>query len=86
MNKLTQALERIPMAALPRQSRIHSLRSFSRGRCYIKRDDELGFGISGTKVRKYLSLLPAILRESIPFSFCSAMQLVKCKAICFILR
>lgn len=44
------------------RSRIHRLRSFA-GNCYVKRDDELGFGISGTKVRKYSSFLPAFLSE-----------------------
>ncbi len=60
--KLTEALARIPVAPFPRHSRIHPLRSFSKG-CYVKRDDELGFGISGTKVRKYLSMLPALLKD-----------------------
>lgn len=44
----------------PCHSRIHRMRSL---RAYVKREDELGFGISGTKLRKYLSLLPAILQE-----------------------
>jgi 1-aminocyclopropane-1-carboxylate deaminase len=62
---LTQALSHYPLASLPRHSRIHPLRTFSipSGPCYVKREDELGFGISGTKVRKYLSLLPAILKD-----------------------
>jgi 1-aminocyclopropane-1-carboxylate deaminase len=63
MTRLAQALARTPMAPFSRHSRIHPLRSFSRGRCYVKREDELGFGISGTKVRKYLSLLPVILQD-----------------------
>jgi 1-aminocyclopropane-1-carboxylate deaminase len=29
----------------------------------VKRDDELGFGVSGSKHRKYLSLLPCLLKE-----------------------
>lgn len=46
-------------------SRVHRLRSFKMedGSCYVKRDDELGFGISGTKVRKYSSFLPSFLKE-----------------------
>jgi len=44
------------------KSRVHKLRSFPPG-CYVKRDDELGFGVSGTKVRKYLSYLPSLLSE-----------------------
>ena len=50
------------MASFPCRSRIHRLRSFDE-RCYVKREDELGFGISGTKLRKYLSLLPEILKN-----------------------
>jgi 1-aminocyclopropane-1-carboxylate deaminase len=60
---LATALERVPMAPFPHHSRIHPLRSFSRNNCFVKREDELGFGISGTKVRKYLSLLPSILQD-----------------------
>jgi len=39
-------------------SRIHRLRYIDKPgtEVYVKREDELGFGISGTKVRKYLSL------------------------------
>ncbi len=59
---LGQLLNAIPMASFPCRSRIHRLRSFGE-RCYVKREDELGFGISGTKLRKYLSLLPEILKK-----------------------
>lgn len=38
------------------QSRVHSLHSFT-GNSYIKRDDELSFSMTGTKYRKYPSLL-----------------------------
>ena len=53
----------VPKAAL--NSRVHRLRSFevADGNCYVKRDDELGFGVSGTKVRKYSSFLPSFLKE-----------------------
>lgn len=40
----------------PYQSRIHPLRSFPQ-RCFVKRDDELGFGISGSKIRKFRTLI-----------------------------
>lgn len=45
-------------------SRIHKLRSFDTplARCFVKREDELGFGVSGTKLRKYLSFLPDFLK------------------------
>ncbi|MBN9229333.1 MAG: 1-aminocyclopropane-1-carboxylate deaminase [Legionella sp. 40-6] len=41
-------------------SRIHALRHFPNEdvRCYVKRDDELGCGINGTKLRKYSALIP----------------------------
>ncbi|MEW8013791.1 MAG: hypothetical protein AB2807_03075 [Candidatus Sedimenticola endophacoides] len=41
-------------------SRIHPLRGFGDGTIYIKREDELSAGVTGTKLRKYLSILPAI--------------------------
>jgi 1-aminocyclopropane-1-carboxylate deaminase/D-cysteine desulfhydrase-like pyridoxal-dependent ACC family enzyme len=48
-------------------SRIHPLKFISKphSAIYIKRDDELGFGISGTKLRKYESLLVHIKQQSI---------------------
>jgi 1-aminocyclopropane-1-carboxylate deaminase/D-cysteine desulfhydrase-like pyridoxal-dependent ACC family enzyme len=62
---LLQAISHYPLAPFPRQSRVHPLCSFSLSfcKCYVKREDELGFGISGTKVRKYMSMLPALLKE-----------------------
>jgi len=33
--------------------------------CFLKRDDELSFSISGSKMRKYLSLLPYLKKENI---------------------
>ncbi len=61
VNQLSRLLASTPLLSFARQSRIHSLRSIER--CFVKREDELGFGISGTKLRKYLSLLPQILKE-----------------------
>ncbi len=47
-------------------SRVHRIPSFdtSTATCWVKRDDELGFGISGSKLRKYHSLLPFLLKEA----------------------
>ncbi len=61
--KKTALFKVVPEASL--HSRVHPLRSFevSNGRCYVKREDELGFGVSGTKVRKYLSFLPHFLKD-----------------------
>lgn len=46
-------------------SRVHLLNHFPHefGDCYVKRDDELACGISGTKLRKYASLVPALLAK-----------------------
>ncbi|MCI5052273.1 MAG: pyridoxal-phosphate dependent enzyme [Simkaniaceae bacterium] len=44
------------------QSRIHPLNTFDGA--YLKRDDELSFGISGTKLRKYHSLLPYLIANT----------------------
>lgn len=48
------------MEDYPTHSRIHPLHSFSSPSCnvYVKREDELGFLSSGSKMRKYLSLVP----------------------------
>ena len=37
----------------------------SQGGVWIKRDDELSFGSSGSKIRKYASLIPRIKREGV---------------------
>ncbi len=58
---LKQQLE--PLADYQLQSRTHLLKNFKN--IYIKRDDELSFGISGSKIRKYASLIPNLLRHSI---------------------
>ena len=42
------------------QSRIHKLRWFDRSDIWVKRDDELSFGVSGTKLRKHASIIPAL--------------------------
>lgn len=65
MTPLTPLIATYPLLPFPRHSRIHKLRSFSTPdcACYVKRDDELGFGISGSKLRKYLSLLPPLLEQ-----------------------
>lgn len=48
-------------------SRTHRLNHFpKRGvTCYVKRDDELGCGISGSKLRKYASLMPYLIEQEI---------------------
>lgn len=46
-------------------SRSHKLNSFPSdgANCYVKRDDELGCGISGSKMRKYSSLIPFLIQN-----------------------
>lgn len=45
-------------------SRVHSLKGFPPD-CYVKRDDELSCAISGTKLRKYASLMPELIRRQV---------------------
>ena len=47
------------------RSRIHRLRWFNRSNIWVKRDDELSFGISGTRLRKYASTIPALKLKGI---------------------
>jgi len=53
------------LANYPYHSRVHLLKTLGSKThpCYIKRDDELGFGITGSKLRKYLSLLTYLLEQ-----------------------
>ncbi len=46
------------------QSRIHKLKSFGRDNVFVKRDDELSSGITGSKYRKFASLLPYISQNN----------------------
>lgn len=43
-----------------RKSRVHALRHFGQ-QTWVKRDDELGLGISGSKYRKIKALIPKLL-------------------------
>lgn len=52
---------------IPLHSRIHPINNFNENynvKCYIKRDDELSSGISGSKCRKYASLLPFLINKN----------------------
>ncbi len=48
-------------------SRIHKLHHFPNEgvQCFVKRDDESGCGISGSKLRKYSSIVPYLLAKKI---------------------
>ena len=59
---LQQKLEEYPHYNYPSTSRIQPLRSFPRG-FFVKREDELSFGISGSKFRKYRTLLPYLVQN-----------------------
>lgn len=61
-SQLSKTLSQIPMEPFYASSRIHPLRSFG-PQCYVKREDELSFGVSGTKLRKYLSFLPEMVKS-----------------------
>ena len=47
------------------QSRIHRLRWFGCSDIWVKRDDELSFGVSGTKLRKHASVIPFLKQQGI---------------------
>lgn len=51
--------------SLSKRSRVHRLPSAPQGRFWIKREDELSSGISGSKLRKYASLIPALKRKGV---------------------
>jgi 1-aminocyclopropane-1-carboxylate deaminase len=65
-NLLKTKLDLLIQEKYPSASRIHPLHSFANkngAHYFVKRDDELGFGISGTKFRKYKTLLPFIKQQ-----------------------
>ena len=65
---LQSKLHAVPQFDYPVTSRIHALHSFftaSGKPCFVKREDELGFGISGSKFRKYRTLIPYLMQQGI---------------------
>jgi 1-aminocyclopropane-1-carboxylate deaminase/D-cysteine desulfhydrase-like pyridoxal-dependent ACC family enzyme len=67
IERLRQVVASTVHSSYSLNSRVHFLRSFSSDlrQVYIKRDDELSFGISGSKFRKYSSLIPFLLEKGI---------------------
>jgi 1-aminocyclopropane-1-carboxylate deaminase/D-cysteine desulfhydrase-like pyridoxal-dependent ACC family enzyme len=65
--RLINTLQSIEQNSYSNESRIHPLNSFnfSDCQCFVKREDELGFGISGSKIRKYRSLIPFLIKNQI---------------------
>jgi len=61
-HRLKEALSAVEQADYPVNSRFHALHSFEKD-CFVKRDDELGFGLSGSKIRKFRTLLPWLIRQ-----------------------
>jgi len=64
---LQEYINGIPQTDYPCQSRVHTLNSYSNEdvSCYVKREDELGFGISGSKIRKYRTLIPYLIHHDV---------------------
>lgn len=64
---LQNYLLQVPHTNYSLHSRIHLLHSlsFDSAKCYVKRDDELGFGVSGSKIRKYSTLIPFLISKKI---------------------
>ncbi|KAB8027402.1 1-aminocyclopropane-1-carboxylate deaminase [Fluviispira multicolorata] len=64
-NKIEQYLKKFILMDYSKNSRVHSLKTYqySNAEVFVKRDDELGFGVSGSKIRKYISLIPTLKKE-----------------------
>jgi 1-aminocyclopropane-1-carboxylate deaminase/D-cysteine desulfhydrase-like pyridoxal-dependent ACC family enzyme len=65
LDTLEKTLSAISQIDYPVHSRVHPLQSFEfpEVEAFIKRDDELGFGISGSKIRKYRTLIPWLINQ-----------------------
>lgn len=57
IKKLQNLCDRAILSGYPIHSRAHKMRQEP---FYVKREDELGFGVSGSKLRKYISILPVL--------------------------
>ncbi len=64
-NKVEKACRLDTAESFNLQSRIHRLQWFGRSDIWVKRDDELSFGVSGTKLRKHASIIPALKLKGI---------------------
>lgn len=63
---LQKKMNQTPQMGFSLCSRIHALHNFCFNphvACFVKRDDELGFGISGNKLRKYSTLMPYLINK-----------------------
>lgn len=67
LERLRKKVHAHPHANYPVHSRVHPLNAFcssANASCFVKRDDELGFGVSGNKLRKFRTLIPALIRQN----------------------
>jgi len=62
-NALAIILNQFNQCDYPVHSRVHPLKTFQNS--YVKREDELGFGIAGSKIRKYRTLIPYFIQNGI---------------------
>ncbi|EDY84432.1 hypothetical protein VDG1235_4063 [Verrucomicrobiia bacterium DG1235] len=63
--KLPESIRSLVDPNLAKPTRIHKLPSNPNGNLWIKREDELSSGISGSKMRKYASMIPFLKARSI---------------------
>lgn len=64
-SRLLAWIEEKTDSELARPSRIHPLPSSADASLWIKREDELSSGISGSKLRKYASLIPSLRAQGV---------------------
>lgn len=65
MDRLSALCTSLISPFFPLHSRVHKMQ---KEELYIKRDDELGFSTSGSKIRKYASLLPFLEKQTKPIA------------------
>ncbi len=69
--KLQNLCRHYTLSSYPIHSRAHKMQE---GGLYVKRDDELGFGVSGSKLRKYVSILPVLKKEKKKVGLCGSLH------------
>ncbi len=60
-NRLQNLCNLYNLSSFPLHSRVHRMQEEP---LYVKREDELGFGVSGSKLRKYVSILPVLKKDN----------------------
>lgn len=64
-SRLPESIRTLIDYSLAKPTRIHPLPSKPKSGIWIKREDELSSGISGSKLRKYASLLPYLKKQEV---------------------